>query len=110
MKRKTPKELERELRGSKKVGITLLYICIFLAALLIIISVVAGLQKSRFLDQLSECQNKVPIWTLKVYCNSFFDYAYGKVNSTIIIQGEGYKDYERVLGYFKEQKNCEVLD
>jgi len=57
-------------------------------------------------EQLME---QIPVWTLKIRCDGFYDYAYGNINSTITIQGKGFEDYKKTLKRFQELENCEVI-
>ncbi len=63
-----------------------------------------------FESQLQSCQEKVPVWTLKVECSfsPFLDsksaYVYTEINFT------DYQDYLEEKEAANEKENCEVLE
>ena len=110
---KTRKELKKDNHIIAIIGI----IGILFFALL---SIYFVFEKDILEKQLSLCQDKVPIWTLKISCQDidlpiFFD-AYVRVNITDIgfnlsAEFENYEDYQDALNSFKElNEYCEVLE
>lgn len=112
---KTRKELERDIKEVRIIiGLMLIGVLI-----LGFYGIYKGIRVEQLETQLSECQDKIPIWTLKINCQDidlpiFFD-AYVRVNITNIgfnlsAEFEDYEDYQDALSSFKElNEYCEII-
>lgn len=102
---KTRKELEESKLFWKVFGIGFL----FIIAILLIMSVSITIQRDKLKTQLSECQEQVKVWTLKIGCfqgeifNTPF-YSQYHINFT------SYEAYNNFLENTLPNINCEVLE
>lgn len=103
-KQKTRKELEREKERFRKSG--LVFAIALIVSLLILCFVLGFFQKKveKLQTQLSECQEQVPVWTLKINCTDFFG-----VDEAIITHNfSNYTKYKNTINNLF--KNCEVIE
>jgi len=109
---KTRKELERS-------NDILFWMVIALLLVILVLTILDERKISKLERELQTCQDKVPVWTLKINCQDidlpiFFD-SYTWVNITNIgfnlsAEFEDYEDYQDALSSFKElNEYCEVL-
>jgi len=110
-KKPTYKDLEENLASAGFALIAFIIIAfIIIICFLFLIIIYLGETKINLQAENEQLREQIPVWTLKVRCEGFYDYAYGNINSTIIIQGKGFNDYQRTLKRFQELENCEVIE
>lgn len=104
-KDKQIRELREDVSTWKVISIvTFIYFIVFLFLWVFDIQ-----NHSEFESQLQSCQEKVPVWTLKLYCigHGDFDSYYQEINFS------SYNSYENALKNFEggdKSINCEVLE
>ena len=94
----------RELEKSEKMYKSFFWYFLIILFLLLIFSGYLVVNKIYLESQLQSCQEKVPVWTLKVECN----YS----NGEIIWSERNFTDYQKYLDYgkfYSRGENCEVL-
>ena len=109
MKQNKDKQI-RELKRDRKyllwwgflVGVVVLIILSF--AFIIVIGISSGIIEDLEQD-LSECRDKVPIWTFEVICWDYMNL------SRISFEGDYniYEDYKEQVDYYKDIKECKVI-
>ncbi len=57
-------------------------------------------------EQLQLCQEKIPIWTLNIYCEDFED----SRAANITMEFDSYEKYQRTLNQIIEEETCEVIE
>ncbi len=56
-------------------------------------------------QQLQSCQEKIPVWTLNVYCQGFEE----SIEAGFTFIFDSYEKYQRALNMVIEKENCEVI-
>ena len=97
----------RELKESKGdwKSTAIMFVIFFL---ILSLAIIFSPKINNLESQLKSCQEKVPVWTLKVECND--EEERGLINQVITITNYNYEDYKESIMVFNEMENCEVLE
>ena len=80
-------------------------IVVILLALFIIYAIIIDGQKLDLQKQLQECQEKIPVWTLKYNC----DWSAIEKNFTGYYEFKNYEDYLEKLDFVENILECRVI-